>query len=419
MKITNSFIYRLFAVIFAFMLILPSGRYGFSVNAAQNSSDIKKQITALEKKLDEAKKKKEKIRSDIKKTEGQIKSLEAEIAEMDAEITAINNQLITIDALVEEWIIRSEEEKEKLSALQERQEEERARFDNMVRLSYKYGSYSYIELILGAESFGDFLQRLDMISYHLNYKQKILEALNNTEQELIESQKNFEESSKEINDYKIAKEQLSVELEDKMLVATKKKHEFLSTLGSQKTGEDLINEDIEALVKETTEKSKELKIVEAAELEARRNNPDKNKVTASSELAGTSDYIWPLPSNYTRISSSYGYRTHPVTGKKNTFHTGIDLPAPARTPIYAVASGTVVVSGVKGGYGNCVTINHGGGIITLYGHMSSINCSSGDIVLQGDVIGYVGTTGVSTGNHLHFTIYKDGAHQNPTNYIKP
>lgn len=404
-------------------MLLNSMFIHYNAQAATGSAQLKKQISALESKLAETKKERDKITAKINANKNQVKSLEQEIAELDEDITAISNELIAIDALIAEWEIISQQEKENLEQLKDKRQNEQENFDKMIRMSYEYGSDSYFEIIFGARSFGDFLQRLDLISYHLNYNEKVLKKLDQTTKELELSQQSYEESRKSIDDYRISQQNLSVQLEEKIQEANLKKGQLLTSLESLMTADDLINQDIEELLKETQEKSKELKIVEASEMEQRLkeqnnngNSTNKNKVTASSSLAGTSDYIWPLPSEYKRISSGFAYRINPVTGKPEN-HNGIDLPAPSRTPIYAVAGGTIVVAGKKGGYGNCVTINHGDGHITLYGHMSAINCSSGDTVMQGDVIGYVGTTGLSTGNHLHFTIYKDGVAQDPGKYI--
>ncbi|MEO7993560.1 MAG: peptidoglycan DD-metalloendopeptidase family protein [bacterium] len=125
-------------------------------------------------------------------------------------------------------------------------------------------------------------------------------------------------------------------------------------------------------------------------------------------------FKWPLSSR--NISSGFGYRRHPIL-KKRKMHTGLDMPSPAGTPIHAAAAGTVVFSGWKNGYGKCAIINHGKGFATLYGHMSSIKVSVGQAIAQGGIVGAVGSTGMSTGNHLHFEIRIDGKPVNPRPYL--
>ena len=125
-------------------------------------------------------------------------------------------------------------------------------------------------------------------------------------------------------------------------------------------------------------------------------------------------FIW--PTTVRTITSPYGYRYHPISGTYK-FHSGVDIGASYGSPVYAAAAGTATVSYDAGGFGNYVTINHGNGYSTLYGHMSSVAISSGSYVSQGQVIGYVGSTGASTGPHLHFNVYHNGSLTNPMSYF--
>jgi murein DD-endopeptidase MepM/ murein hydrolase activator NlpD len=125
---------------------------------------------------------------------------------------------------------------------------------------------------------------------------------------------------------------------------------------------------------------------------------------------------WPTP-GYTRVSSPYGMRIHPIY-KVKKMHTGIDIDAPSGAKIVAANSGKVILAGWNGGYGNCVIIDHGGGLATLYAHQSKILVSVGDKVQKGDTVGKVGSTGLSTGPHLHFEVRKNGSTTNPIPYVK-
>jgi murein DD-endopeptidase MepM/ murein hydrolase activator NlpD len=126
---------------------------------------------------------------------------------------------------------------------------------------------------------------------------------------------------------------------------------------------------------------------------------------------GSGTLAWPVP-GWTKISSNYGYRIHPIY-KTNRFHSGIDIPASAGTPVIAADTGNVIMATTYGGYGKTVILDHGGGVATQYSHLSSINVSVGDEVVKGAKVGGVGTTGLSTGNHLHFQIMIDGSAVNP------
>ena len=124
--------------------------------------------------------------------------------------------------------------------------------------------------------------------------------------------------------------------------------------------------------------------------------------------------IWPAPDSHT-ITSYFGWRVHPITGT-NKYHSGVDIGASYGSSVLAADSGTVILAGWNGGYGNCIVISHGNGITTLYGHLSSIIVSSGQSVSQGQTIGYVGSTGNSTGPHLHWEVAVNGSQVNPLNY---
>lgn len=132
-------------------------------------------------------------------------------------------------------------------------------------------------------------------------------------------------------------------------------------------------------------------------------------------MPSESGFLWPLPGRY-NLSSLFGSRKHPITGKANN-HTGIDIPASSGTSILAAKSGVVTTSTYNNSYGNYVVVSHSDGTSTLYAHMVRRNCSKGDTVSQGQVIGYVGTTGSSTGNHLHFEVRVNGSRVDPINYF--
>ena len=200
-------------------------------------------------------------------------------------------------------------------------------------------------------------------------------------------------------------------------------------------------EDQEAtLTDEIAQKEKEYTDALAAEEEARRQQEEEQRRqeeeqnrqeeenngnsggsdsdgsgSGSGGNASSSGWQYPLPYRVT-VTSAYGYRVHPVTGQWS-FHTGVDLAAGAGTPIYATRSGTVTTATYSDVYGYYVTINHGDGYSSLYGHMTHYVVSAGETVSQGQVIGYVGSTGWSTGAHLHFTIYYNGSTVNPMDYI--
>ena len=137
--------------------------------------------------------------------------------------------------------------------------------------------------------------------------------------------------------------------------------------------------------------------------------------TGGSSAVSLSSLMWPVPS-CSLITSRFGYRVSPTAGA-SSYHGGLDIGAGEGATIVAAEAGQVILAGVNGGYGNCVMINHGNGIVTLYGHMKSIAVSYGQTVTKGQTIGYVGSTGVATGPHCHFEIRINGAQTDPAPYF--
>ena len=219
----------------------------------------------------------------------------------------------------------------------------------------------------------------------------------------------------------ISKDQLEVEQAAQKVVREEQ-------LAQKKELDEKLDE-AEALVKEIAAKEDEVEAAEA-ELKAAADKLDKEIAALQKEYdrlieegkikidAGTG-YLWPLAESYNTISSLFGHRIHPVTGKPGN-HAGIDIPAPKNTKIYAARGGVVITSKMGSGsdwsYGNYVVINHGDGTSTLYAHMNSRAVKVGDVVKQGQIIGYVGTTGRSTGNHLHYEVRKGSTRVDPIDY---
>lgn len=186
---------------------------------------------------------------------------------------------------------------------------------------------------------------------------------------------------------------------------------------------ELYEVELDLIEKEVSKKNSEISKIDTVlkSVSTNSNKPStvmdiiKKYTKNSQKLQGAKmRFISPLKTY--RFSSSYGYRLHPVF-KDRRFHNGVDLAAKKGTAIRAIESGLVVKAGSQGGYGNTVILMHRRGYMSLYGHMSRIDVKKGDVVKRGDIIGYVGSTGVSTGNHLHLEIFKDGYRINPEKLI--
>ena len=326
--------------------------------------------------------------------EEQLADVEADQAEaqqrrqlLQAQLDAINNEIENIDkqiAYYDQEIAQKEEEQAEAEANEEAQYE---LFCQRVRAMEEEGTVSYWSILFNSESFSELLDRLADIDAVMDYDNQVMDELIAIREEIIALRTQLETSRAEeqaARDQQAAKQ---AEQQAKVAEAQKLLDQINADVAEVNRQLDAESEAAAEIQAEIAQKQKQLE-------EQRR----QNNITIDSETS----YLWPLPGYY-RLSSLFGYRIHPITGKAHS-HTGIDIPAAANTPILACKSGQVVTSAYHYSYGNYVVIDHGNGNSTLYAHMSSRAVSEGDMVTQGQTIGYVGTTGSSTGNHLHLEV---------------
>lgn len=289
------------------------------------------------------------------------------------------------------------EEAAKVDAAHDLENQQLERYRSRVRAMEENGSYNILALILKADNLAELLTSIDDIS-------EIMESDRELENEYIEAREHREEVKAKYEEFRAEfegkQDDLRAEqdaLKDELEEATKLLEEITNDL--EHHAEELA--ELEAAQQEAEANIYSL----IAELEAERQAAAAAAAPASGGgggVSGTGSFIWPCPSCY-YITSRQGPRTHPITGVYKN-HAGTDIGAQYGATVVAADGGTVSLAGVNGGYGNCVMINHGNGYYTLYGHLSSIAVYEGQGVSQGDVIGYVGSTGNSTGPHLHFEI---------------
>ena len=326
--------------------------------------------------------------------EEQLADVEADQAEaqqrrqlLQAQLDAINNEIENIDkqiAYYDQEIAQKEEEQAEAEANEEAQYE---LFCQRVRAMEEEGTVSYWSILFNSESFSELLDRLADIDAVMDYDNQVMDELIAIREEIIALRTQLETSRAEeqaARDQQAAKQ---AEQQAKVAEAQELLDQINADVAEVNRQLDAESEAAAEIQAEIAQKQKQLE-------EQRR----QNNITIDSETS----YLWPLPGYY-RLSSLFGYRIHPITGEAHS-HTGIDIPAPGNTPILACKSGQVVTSAYHYSYGNYVVIDHGNGNSTLYAHMSSRAVSEGDMVTQGQTIGYVGTTGNSTGNHLHLEV---------------
>ncbi len=332
------------------------------------------------------------------------------------ELDVIDEQIAIIDGL----IANTQEDLEKA---REEEAYQRERWLTRVRAMEETSDVSYMEVLFEANDFSDLLTRLDLVNevmtYDENLQQEYIEARENREALEAQAETMFAENEVRRQEQEHLRTQLETDIAAAcQLIAQMENNidEYNETLEQEAETEA----EVQALIVQKEKELQEARVAEEAE-RLRRLAEQQAAAQAAAQAAGGnaagnaaggggttapagSSGTWMMWPSYTRyITSRYGMRVNPVTGKY-TLHAGCDIGASYGSAIYAAASGSVIQAGSNGGYGNCVMINHGNGYTTLYGHMSSIAVSYGTTVAQGQVIGYVGSTGNSTGPHLHFEV---------------
>lgn len=398
---------RILASVLALLLVLCTLAQLAPVRSYAVTTD---EIEALKKERDAISARRAEKQADVDKLEEeQANILERKNAldqrnELTRQQIELNEQQIKLyDAMIEEEAAKLEE----AIALEEEQLE---RYRSRVRAMEENGGYNILSLILKSDNLSQLLTSIDDIS-------EIMEKDRELEDEYIAAREHREEVKAKYEEVKAEFEAKQEELraeQEALLVELDEAAKLLEEVTA-----DLENHQKELAELEQAQEEAESNIYGLiAKLEeerrAQQNNSGGTTNTGGSSVVGTGSFIWPCPSCY-YITSRQGPRTHPITGVYKN-HSGTDIGAQYGATVIAADSGTVSLAGVNGGYGNCVMINHGNGYYTLYGHLSSIGVYEGQNVSQGDVIGYVGSTGNSTGPHLHFEIRSGNDKLNPEDF---
>ena len=326
------------------------------------------------------------VRAERTDIEAQINRINTEISKYESEIAELSENIIKLNAEIEEATIKWEKAKKRY------EETEKLFVDRMVAL-YEAGETSYLDVLLSSSSLTDFISNYFLISELAEYDTQLLNEI-----------------ERERNSLEIAK----TELENKQATLEVTRDNKQATQTSLQASKDTKNSYINVL------NSKE------DDLKAKIAQYDKDIQTVEAEIARQSgnnsgpytggQMGWPAPGYYS-ISSPYGMRLHPILGVYR-MHTGIDIAAPSGVNIVAANDGTVALATYDSGYGNYILINHGGGYSTLYAHSSQLLVSAGQAVTRGQTIAKVGSTGMSTGAHLHFEVRINGSTTDPVPYLK-
>ena len=384
---------------------------------AASSSEIKKQIAALQNEKKEIDAQLKEAKSHLKQNTNEIRGIVAQKDAIDQEVQLLHQQIFNINQQVATYALLIADKQDELDDASVRLEELQLKNKERIRAMEEEGELSYWSVIFKAESFSDLLDRISMVQEINAADQRRLKEISevgrkvsNVQAELIFEKSALEAVRSELDASETALAEKRSEADSLLTKLVAKGDEFEALIDES---EDLQSD----LMKQIAQKEKDLKAAEYKEWLATYvpTKPSGTDTTPSTQAPSSSGWIKPLKS-YT-ITSPFGMRIHPIH-KVERFHEGVDMAAPQGTPIYAAKSGKVTTTSFQaGGAGYYVSINHGDGFASIYMHMTHYIVKPGQHVSTGQVIGYVGSTGGSTGPHLHFGISYNGTYVNPMSYI--
>lgn len=340
-------------------------------NINKKISDTKNQIKTLEKKSDDVSK--------------QIKDLDIKVDDATTDLEIVEVELVNLGHDIDRTTLELEEAEEALA-------ERKVTFNQRLRVMYMNGNVGYLELLLTSENVKDFLNRKDMIQSITDHDTELIKFMKE-QKDIVDNKKN--ELQGQRASIEVTKSKLESRRND-LIKATREKEDLMSELAM----------DIKAAEIAYDKANQEYKDLGARIL----------KMQQETGPYSGGKMMWPVPASG-RITSYYGYRIHPIF-KSKKLHTGIDVGVPTGSSIVAASDGTVIYSDWLGSYGKAVLLDHGGGIVTLYAHNSALTVKVGQYVKRGNTIAKAGSTGNSTGPHLHFEVRKNGAYVDPLPWVK-
>lgn len=381
---------------------------GIPIQASSASTEKVTEDAAPTKSLQEAQDEKAQLEKALKEAQGTIEDLKDSKGDIESKVTELNQQLIDISAritdLENQLTAKSEdiqETKDELAGAKEREAQQYADMKVRIQFMYENGQTSYLEALLSSRNISEFLNSADYIAQIQSYdRQKLTEY-----QDTVESIVNLEaQLEQEYTDLEALKSTVESNKATVAAMMRQKESELADISGDIEDAQS----DADYYAAEIQAQEELIAAIKRAEAEKAAAGVEEHPYTGGA-------FRWPCPSS-TRVTSDYGTRVSPMSGASSN-HKGIDIGASAGADIIAAADGTVTAASYSSAAGNYVMIDHGGGLYTVYMHASSLLVSPGQTVSAGDVIAKVGSTGISTGSHLHFGVSLNGSYVSPWSYL--
>lgn len=388
-------------------LCIPSQSRALSLNEITSDS-----IKEKESQISNAQTEKQSLQanlSDVKKIKKELEAvknnLSAYVTQLDGEMERIQENIASLETQIEEkttQIVQTE------AQLNEAIEIENAQYESMkkrIKFMYEKGDDYYLELLFSADSVPDMLNKADYIEQLSAYDRKMLDQYVATTKYVELCKQQLETDKEVLEEAKVDVEKEKEAVEE--LIGEKERQ--INSYAYDISNKEQAIKEYEADIAEQNQIIKDLEAAVAAERQA-IYDAEHPKITYDGGV-----FAWPAPS-YKRISDDYGERIHPILGTKQ-FHNGVDMAAPGGSPILAAYNGEVVAASYSSSMGNYIMIDHGNTLYTIYMHASALYVKKGDVVTRGQQIAAVGSTGRSTGNHLHFSVRLNGSYVSPWNYL--
>lgn len=426
-----------------FFVVTLAGLLTVSLSApafAASKADLKQQKRS-------AQQQKAVVEYKIDQTQTTVAGVQNEIQKSDEKIAELDQQIAQTNQTIDDYNRQIANKQNEINTLKSQIADKQQKNDDRLRSMYMYGVEDYSTALFTSQSFGELVSRIQMIKAVAQADKNVIASMQNSQQELdkqksqlqtiksnlsltkqkqekdkaeqnsIREQQNqlLSQNTALINDYKaqVKEQEDAIASADNQLAEIAKKE---AAEAAAKQAEAERQRQLQAQQQAAKQKAAQQQAAASSKTTTATPSTTSTSKSSSSTTKKSGAYIWPVSSK--RITSGFGHRTSPG-GIGSTNHQGVDIGASTGTPIHAIASGKVILAGWNGGYGNCVMIDHGNGIVSVYGHQSKIAVSSGQRVSQNDIIGYVGSTGHSTGPHLHLGILKNGSYVSPLNYVNP
>lgn len=401
--------------------------------SAASSSEIRKQINSLQDDRKEIKNQISELQVQYQATSDEISDIVARKNVIDQEIGLLHSEIININEQIGAYSVLIADQQEELDAAEARFDQLNEDCKTRIQAMEEEGTVSYWAVLFKANSFSDLLDRLNMVEEIASSDTRRLQELSDAAQRVEDAQAELAGEKAELEVTRAELDGTQKELDakrqeaDDLIVQLIAKSEELKLQQEDLEAED---EELLAQIALKEQEYNEAKLEEwlaymatyvppttvAPSVPISDPNGSNSGSSGNSNSGVTVGSSWLVPCSYKMISSPFGFRESPTTGASR-YHQGVDLAANAGTPIIASRGGTVTIASYSNSAGYYVTINHGDGFSSIYMHMTNYVVSSGQKVNQGQTIGYVGSTGISTGNHLHFGIAQNGAYVNPCSYV--